>query len=85
MEILHETSALEGDRSQIIKSIYRYFITLSIFSHSKHNFKSEFHHALIKFTNLHLLKFLRTLNLMNFHKNKLKYEEVQFFLFLLCF
>jgi hypothetical protein len=41
MEILHVTSGIGSDRSKIIKSIQRYFITFSIFSHS-HNFKSEF-------------------------------------------
>jgi hypothetical protein len=29
MEILHVTSTLEGDRSRIVKSIQRYFITFS--------------------------------------------------------
>jgi hypothetical protein len=61
------------------KMIQHYFITFSIFSHSKHNFKSEFHYAFIQFTNLHLVKILTTLNLMSIHQNKLKYEEVIFF------
>jgi hypothetical protein len=43
MKILHVTSALGGNQSKIIKSISRYFIKFSVFSHSKHNFKSEFH------------------------------------------
>jgi phosphate starvation-inducible membrane PsiE len=35
-----------------------HFLYFPIFSHVKHNFKSEFHLALIKFTILHLVKFL---------------------------
>jgi hypothetical protein len=62
------------------RSILNYkieIITFSIFSDSEHNFKSKFQIALIKFTNPHLVKFLKTLNLMDFHQNKLKYNEVQ--------
>jgi hypothetical protein len=76
MKILNVTSALGRDRSKIIKSIVGFFITFSIFPLLKHNLKLEFHYALIQLTNLHLIKSLKTLNLMNFHQNKLNYEEV---------
>jgi hypothetical protein len=42
MEILHVASALGANRSKNVKSISRYFIIFAIFSHSKHNFKTEF-------------------------------------------
>jgi hypothetical protein len=77
MKNLHVTSALESDWSKIIKCIERYFVKFAIFSHSKHDFKSELHCTLIKFTNLRLVKFLKTLNLMNFIEVRIKSNQVE--------